>query len=80
MTPRQAYLAATEWVDVDHAAGRVSADMLAAYPPGVPNVVPGETITAEALEFLARALAAPGGYVRGLSDPSMRRLRVVQQR
>lgn len=78
MTPRQAYLAATEWVDVEHAAGRVSADMLAAYPPGVPNVVPGETITAEALQFLARALAAPGGYVRGLSDPSMRRLRVVQ--
>lgn len=77
MSPRQAYLASTEWVALEHAEGRVSADMLAAYPPGVPNIVPGETITAEAVAFLERALRSPGGYVRGLSDPTMRRLRVV---
>lgn len=79
LTPRQAYLAPTEWVATRDADGRVSADMLAAYPPGVPNVVPGETITDEAIAFLERALSSPGGYVRGLSDPTMQRLRVVRK-
>jgi arginine decarboxylase len=78
MTPREAYLASTEWVATSKSVGRVSADMLAAYPPGVPNVVPGETITAEAITFLHEALHSPGGYVRGLSDPTMKQLRVIK--
>lgn len=77
MTPRGAYLAPTEWISTTHAVGRVSADMLAAYPPGVPTVVPGEIITEEAIAFLRNTLDSPGGYVRGLSDPSMEQLRVV---
>ena len=34
------------------AVGRVAAESLAAYPPGIPNVLPGERLTAETLDYV----------------------------
>jgi lysine decarboxylase len=64
-------------VPAEHAIGRVSADALAAYPPGIPNLLPGELITAETHDFLRRIAAAPFGHVRGAVDPELTRLRVL---
>ena len=74
---REAYFAPAEVVPAEHAVGRVSADALAAYPPGIPNLLPGELITAETHDFLRRIAAAPFGHVRGAVDPELTRLRVL---
>jgi arginine decarboxylase len=50
--------------------------VLAAYPPGVPNVLPGERLTAETLDYVRRALEQ-GGALRGASDRQLRTIRVV---
>ncbi|UOQ90251.1 PLP-dependent transferase [Agromyces endophyticus] len=78
MLPRAAFLAQGDAVPVADAIGRVSTDALAAYPPGIPNVLPGEVITAEVVAFLQRIAGTPGGYVRGAVDPSLATLRVVR--
>jgi arginine/lysine/ornithine decarboxylase len=78
MLPREAFFAQGEAVPIDEAVGRVSTDALAAYPPGIPNVLPGEVVTAEVVEFLRRIAATPGGYVRGAVDASLATLRVVR--
>jgi lysine decarboxylase len=77
MQPRDAFFAPSEIVDAAHAVGRVSADTLAAYPPGIPNVMPGEVISAGVLEFLAYTAAQRGGYVRGALTPAVDTFRVV---
>ncbi|WP_328806344.1 aminotransferase class I/II-fold pyridoxal phosphate-dependent enzyme [Streptacidiphilus fuscans] len=77
MTPREAFFAPSRAVPADEAVGRVSAATLAAYPPGIPNVLPGEVVTAELVAFLRDTAATPGGHVRGAEDPGVRRLRVV---
>ena len=77
MLPRDAYFAASELVPALEAIGRVSADTLAAYPPGIPNVMPGEEITAETVAFLQAVAASPTGHVRGAADPLVATLRVV---
>lgn len=77
MTARDAFLSPAETVPAHQAVGRVSADALAAYPPGVPNVLPGEVITAELVNFFQRIAAAPTGHVRGAVDPAVTTLRVV---
>lgn len=74
--PRAAYLADAETVPWADAIGRISADSLAAYPPGIPNVLPGEEITVEVVEFL-RASAAAGSHVRGAVDSAVSAFRVV---
>lgn len=76
MAPRDAFLGPQEIVPVEQAVGRVAAESLAAYPPGIPNVFPGERLTAQTISYIARTLEE-GGVVRGLSDPSLRTLRVV---
>ena len=51
-------------------------DALAAYPPGIPNVLPGERLTDATLDYI-RESVAHGGYVRGGSDRELKTLRVA---
>jgi lysine decarboxylase len=73
--PRRAFLGPQEVVAVDDAVGRIAAESLAAYPPGVPNVLPGERLSAETLEYVRQTLEQ-GGHLRGASDRRLRTLRV----
>lgn len=77
LTPREAFLGPQEVVPFDAAAGRIAAEGLAAYPPGIPNVLPGERLTAETLDFIGESVAH-GGYVRGSSDRELKTLRVAR--
>ena len=79
MTPREAFLGPQEAVPVEQAVDRVAAESLAAYPPGIPNVFPGERLTAQTLSYIRRTLEH-GGTVRGLSDTSLRTIRVAVER
>lgn len=74
---RAAWLGDTELVHHTEAAGRVSAASLAAYPPGIPNVLPGEEITPAAIDFLRAVAASPAGHVRGAHDPALDHFLVV---
>jgi arginine decarboxylase len=75
-TPREAFLGPQEVVGLRDAVGRVAAESLAAYPPGIPNVLPGERLTAETLDYIEQTIAH-GGSLRGASDRALRTLRVV---
>jgi lysine decarboxylase len=66
--PRDAFLGDAEVVAVDDAVGRVSAESIAGYPPGIPALLPGERITAELVEYL-RELKDSGARLHGASDP-----------
>ena len=50
--PREAFLGPQEVVPFDQAVGRVAAESLAAYPPGIPNVLPGERLTRETVDYI----------------------------
>lgn len=74
---RDAYFAPTAIVSAEEAVGRVSADSLAAYPPGIPNVLPGEILSQESIAFLRATAASPAGRVRGAITPDLSCFRVV---
>jgi lysine decarboxylase len=76
MTPRAAFLGPQETVPFAESRGRIAAESLAAYPPGVPNVLPGERLSGETLDFIADSLAH-GGQVRGATDRTLKTVRVV---
>jgi arginine decarboxylase len=78
LSPREAFLAAQEVVAFDEAEGRIATESLAAYPPGVPNVLPGERLTRPTLDYIADSVAH-GGLVRGASDRTLGTIRVVVQ-
>jgi lysine decarboxylase len=61
MLPRDAALGPKEAVALAQATGRICAESLMFYPPGIPLVMPGEAITAEVIE-VSKALLAGGAH------------------
>src|SRR3984957_20313471 len=76
MSPRDAFFASNETVSADAAVGRISAELIAPYPPGVPVLAPGELITAEAISSLLEG-KADGGRIAYAADPSLATFQVV---
>jgi arginine/lysine/ornithine decarboxylase len=76
MLPRDAFLGTTEMVPWREAVGRVSAEMVCPYPPGIPIVAPGERLTETVVDYLEQ-MAAAGVMVEGAADETLERLRVV---
>ncbi|WP_091178502.1 aminotransferase class I/II-fold pyridoxal phosphate-dependent enzyme [Microlunatus flavus] len=76
LSPREAFFAPATTVPTADAVGRVSAELVAPYPPGVPVLAPGERVTAEALAGL-QAAAAAGTRIAYAADPTIATLRVV---
>ena len=74
---RDAYFAETEMVSADKAEGRISADLIAPYPPGVAVVAPGEILTTAILTGLASNKAA-GVRIAYATDPTLQNYRVVK--
>jgi arginine/lysine/ornithine decarboxylase len=77
-SPREAFFGPQEVVPFDQAVGRVAAESLAAYPPGIPNVLPGERLTQETVDYV-REVVEHGGWVRGAVDRSLQTVRVVSE-
>jgi arginine decarboxylase len=76
MLPRDAFFAEVDHVPAERAAGRVAAEMISPYPPGVPVIAPGEVITDEVLDYL-RSGVEHGVLIPDAADQSVRTLRVV---
>ena len=76
LDPRAAFFAPHETVPVASAPGRVCAELIAPYPPGVPVLAPGEVITAASLDVLRETLA-DGGRIAYAADPTLATIQVV---
>jgi len=67
ITPREAFFADQEYLPLDQSVGSVSSEIVTVYPPGIPVLVPGEIVTAEAVTYLKRMLTL-GATVDGLDE------------
>jgi lysine decarboxylase len=75
---REAYFASTQMVTAADAIGRVSADLIAPYPPGVAVIAPGEILTKQIVEGLSASQKA-GVRIAYATDPTLEEFRVVRQ-
>jgi len=77
VSPREAFFAEREAVPSSRAAGRICAELVAPYPPGVPVLAPGEVISADALQALAEARAG-GARIAYAADPGLATVQVLR--
>jgi len=73
---REAYFAPTEMVSATDAIGRVSADLIAPYPPGVAVIAPGEVLTEQIVHGLSASQKA-GVRIAYATDSTLGKFRVV---
>jgi arginine decarboxylase len=76
LSPREAFFGKTETVAANDAAGRICAEQITPYPPGIPALLPGERITTDILDYLRSGLAA-GMVLPDPADPSLDTVRVT---
>jgi arginine/lysine/ornithine decarboxylase len=76
MLPRDAFFGRVEQVPAEQASGRIGAEIISPYPPGVPVITPGEVINDDVVAYLTSGVEA-GMLVPDAADPSMKTLRVV---
>jgi arginine decarboxylase len=67
----------SERIVFEAAEGRISAEEIAFYPPGIPIILPGERITRELIDYI-KETAALGLRVTGPQDTSLKTLRVLR--
>jgi arginine/lysine/ornithine decarboxylase len=77
LSPRQAVYEPMEMVDFTQSDGRVSAEIIAPYPPGIPVILPGEIITREIIENIIKVKAA-GIKINGPRDPKLEKIAVIK--
>ena len=73
---REAYFSKTVMVGAADAVGRISADLIAPYPPGVAVVAPGEVLTKTIIDGLAASKKA-GVRIAYATDSTLKQYRVV---
>ena len=76
VTPREAFFAPRETVAAGAADGRIAAQMVVPYPPGIPAIAPGEVVRA-ALVAALREAAAEGTRIAYCADPKLAPIQVV---
>ncbi|KGX91534.1 arginine decarboxylase [Pontibacillus halophilus JSM 076056 = DSM 19796] len=78
LSPRDAFYSETETIPLLESAGRISAEFMMVYPPGIPIFLPGEIITKENLDYISQNIRA-GLPVQGLQDETLEWIKVIKQ-
>jgi len=78
LTPRDAFYAETEVIPLSESEGRIIAEFVMVYPPGIPIFIPGEIITAENLRYIKMNMEA-GLPVQGPEDDQLQNIRVIKE-
>ncbi|TCP52659.1 arginine/lysine/ornithine decarboxylase [Tumebacillus sp. BK434] len=65
-------------VPLREAAGKVAAEMVIPYPPGIPLVLPGEEMTRDMLEYIEQ-LRSAGIRFSGAEDAALNTVQVIRQ-
>jgi arginine decarboxylase len=74
--PRDAFFSRFEDVKAKDAAGRIAAEQITPYPPGIPVIVPGERINQAVIDYLRTGLEA-GMVLPDPADPNLKTIRVM---
>jgi len=77
LSPRVAYFAEKELVNLEQALGRLAGESILAYPPGIPIVAPGERLTAEVILRL-KHLKQNQGFLTDNFDHELNQILVIK--
>ncbi|WP_256761577.1 aminotransferase class I/II-fold pyridoxal phosphate-dependent enzyme [Cohnella sp. WQ 127256] len=78
LTPRDAFYGETELVPFKESAGRIIAEFIYVYPPGIPIILPGEIISQENIDYIVDHLEV-GLPVKGPEDRSVTNVKVIME-
>ncbi len=76
LSPRDAFYADTELIPLANAAGRIIAEFIMVYPPGIPILLPGEVVSQENIDYIVEHVEV-GLPVQGPEDKTIKQVKVI---
>lgn len=76
LTPREAFYGETEVLPFKESAGRIIAEFIYVYPPGIPILLPGEVISQSNIDYIVDHVEV-GLPVKGPEDRSIQFVKVI---
>ncbi len=77
LVPREAFYSEKNKVLFEESEGKICAEMIMAYPPGIPIIVPGERISKEVLDYIEE-LRETKTHLQGMEDPELKYINVIE--
>lgn len=78
VSPQTAFYASKESLPLKECEGRIVAEFVMCYPPGIPILAPGEQITGEIIDYIVYA-KEKGCSLTGPEDAAVDRLNVIKE-
>jgi arginine/lysine/ornithine decarboxylase len=78
VSPRAAWNSKTDTVPLEQSRGRVAAETVTFYPPGIPVIAPGEVVTTACIHYIQNKIKA-GYKPNGADDAALQTIRVIRQ-
>ena len=78
ISPRDAYYSDIKTVPLEKAEDEISAEMIMAYPPGIPLICPGERLTREIIDYV-KILKEEPCQLQGTQDPEINYIKVLSR-
>ncbi|MMZ63025.1 Arginine decarboxylase [compost metagenome] len=76
LIPRNAFYADTEVIPFKESAGRIIAEFIYVYPPGIPILLPGEVISQDNIDYIVDHVEV-GLPVKGPEDRYINQVKVI---
>ncbi len=76
LTPKEAFYSDKIMLPLEETDGRIAAEYVMSYPPGIPIVAPGERITKEIIGYISYA-REKGCFLTGTQDPEVEKILVI---
>lgn len=76
LTPQEAFYSEKLSMPMNESQGKICAEFVMCYPPGIPILAPGEKITKEILDYISYA-KEKGCFLTGTADPKIENINIV---
>ena len=77
VSPREVFFSEVESVDLEKSVGKICAEEVTFYPPGIPILNLGEIITAEIIDYI-RENTKIGGRIIGATDVELNTIKIIE--
>ncbi len=75
ISPREVFFAESKAVEIENCIGKICAEEITFYPPGIPILNPGEVITPQILNFISEQKEI-GGRIIGAADVNLNKINI----
>ena len=75
LSPREIFFCETESAELEKAVGKICAEEITFYPPGIPVINRGEIITEEILNYICEVKKI-GGRIIGAADKNLATIKI----